>query len=226
MGRPALKIRPGDRFGLWTVVDAAGKENGRRSSRGGYLYLCRCDCGTRKTVVGFRLRSGHSKSCGPCLAGTRNYKHGHSSSKRSAEYRVWSGIKWRCSKNSFYVRRGITVCDRWKDSFEDFLADVGPRPDRFHSLDRIDNDRGYEPGNVRWATTEEQAFNRSNTIKLTFQGKTQSLFAWSREIGVSRATIKERLTHGWSVEDALTRPVQKKSFSKSKGWQYIAACCP
>lgn len=107
---------------------------------------------------------------------------------------------------SHYGGRGIAVCARWR-SFKDFLTDAGSRPSPKHSIDRIDNDRGYEPGNVRWATQKEQTRNTRANKLLTFNGETLCMSEWAERTGIGSPTIRTRLVLGWSVADALTRPV-------------------
>lgn len=109
-----------------------------------------------------------------------------------------------------YIERGITVCDRWR-VYENFLADMGRRPSPKHSLDRIDTDGNYEPGNCRWATNVEQANHMSRNRMLTHNGRTMSMADWERATGVSQKTIKSRLAMGWSVDRALTEAPRKKS---------------
>lgn len=118
---------------------------------------------------------------------------------------IWSGIKLRClnprARNyAAYGGRGIIVCDKWKNSFEAFVADVGDRPSPKHSLDRIDNERGYEPGNVRWATQKEQARNARHNIWLTYNGRTMLMTEWADELGVSRQTMSHRYHKGLTGE--------------------------
>lgn len=130
----------------------------------------------------------------------------------SLEYNTWLNIKARCHNQNHprypeWGGRGIRVCDSWRNSFPAFLKDMGPRPSDKHSIDRIDGSRGYEPGNCRWATRREQAENRPSFNNLiTFNGKTQSLTAWSREVGISRESLRSRMESGWPVERALTEP--------------------
>ncbi len=135
-----------------------------------------------------------------------NHIHGKTG---SPEWKIWVDMRKRCSKWKHphfarYGGRGIRVCPRWAESFAAFLADVGVRPSPKHTLDRIDNDRGYEPGNVRWATRREQARNRRTSRLITARGKTQTLAAWSEELSVKSSTIRMRLTNGWPVERALS----------------------
>lgn len=130
------------------------------------------------------------------------------------EYKNWFAMKARCTdpKHSayrWYGARGITVCDAWRDSFQAFLSDVGERPTRQHTLDRIDNERGYEPGNVRWATRTEQMRNTRTNRWLEFNGERLVIQDWARRIGISQATLHQRLQRGWPLEHALAAPADK-----------------
>ena len=139
-------------------------------------------------------------------------KHGGAG---TPEYGAWKNMRGRCNNPEhatypYYGARGIAVCDRWNDSFENFLADMGRRPGPGYSLERIDNDGPYSPENCRWATRREQYRNRRPNRFLTFNGKTQCLTDWAAEIGCSAETLRGRLKSGMSVEEALTRPVQQQ----------------
>lgn len=169
------------------------------------------------------LRAGKTKSCG-CLrrentaALKRTHGHGRAGADRKPEYIVWLRIKQCCTnpKNPSYEHygaRGITVCDRWMQSFADFYADMGPKPtDKrgrhrdLYSLDRIDNDGPYAPENCKWATQTEQRNNSRATRKITLNGRTQTVTEWERERGLPTSMIRQRLNAGWSVERAITTP--------------------
>jgi len=149
--------------------------------------------------------------CGGFFMPRNNIKHGYLIGGVPKEYAAWSRMKSRCNNPSFiefdkYGGRGITVCEKWSKSFEAFITDVGPRPSPQHSLDRINNNGNYEPGNVRWATRIQQMNNTSRTRLLTLNGKTQGLCLWAYELGVRPKTLRKRLKIGWSDEDILTTP--------------------
>lgn len=138
------------------------------------------------------------------------------------ERRSWTHIKQRCynprnRKYPHYGGRGIRMCDRWLNSFAAFAADMGPRPSPKHSIDRIDVNGNYEPGNCRWATVLEQARNNRRTVNVTAFGRTQCIAAWASELGLDRVTLARRIAAGLSVEAALTiKP------SKTNRWKRVA----
>lgn len=126
----------------------------------------------------------------------------------SPERQVWKAMKERClypkhKSYPFYGGRGIRVCEEWVNSFDQFIADMGPRPSLGHSIDRIDNNGHYEPGNCRWADRRTQMGNRSTALKITFGGRTMCRAAWARELGIHSYTLKHRLKR-WPLEKALT----------------------
>lgn len=121
----------------------------------------------------------------------------------TATHNSWLNMKLRCKNNPLYVERGITVCERWATSFRKFLEDMGERPDGT-TLERKNNDGGYEPANCRWATPAEQSRNKKSNIMLTFRGETKCLQDWAVELRIHHVTIMSRLRKGWPVERALS----------------------
>lgn len=191
-------------FDRLTVVGYLGRIGANNT------WDCVCRCGSRRAVSGGNLKSGHTQSCG-CLhkEKTSEATKTHGASK-SAEYRIWNGMKNRCLDKSNvnfdrYGGRGITVCARWLNSFEAFLADMGQRPSSKHSIDRINNNGNYEPGNCRWATAKEQANNTSANVLLTINGLTKPLSIWAAEYGLDRSVVMSRVING-DVGEALIRP--------------------
>ncbi len=197
----------GQRCGRWTVV---GHDTSQRG-RGAFWHVI-CDCGNTGTIRGDNLRSGQSKSCG-CLCVDGNTTHGWYG---TPEYHIWQCIKDRCLNPrargyTGYGGRGIRVCDRWRDSFEAFIEDMGPRPSARHSIDRRDNNGNYEPGNCRWATRREQNLNKRNTVRLVYRGESRPLLEWCDMFGLGYGAIYDRIyKHKWSVERALTTPVRSR----------------
>ena len=146
----------------WTIIGEAAPAKDRHRR-----VIARCDCGREAIVVFKNIKRGGSTGCKTCAARKNATKHGAArTGQNTAEYRAWCSMITRCTnpnrkKWPDYGGRGITVCERWRNSFENFLADMGPRPSPKHSVDRYpNNDGNYEPGNVRWATKAEQANNR------------------------------------------------------------------
>ncbi len=196
----------GSIFGRWTVVDP----DAGRSKSGNRLVNCRCECGNTGLVVAAKLKNGWSTSCG-CFASERQRElhtiHGWS---KTATYRTWIKIRDRCQNKSAakyldYGGRGISVCERWQ-KFENFLADMGEKPSPEYSLDRINNDGDYEPGNCRWADAKMQANNRRSSRFIEFDGNRKTIAQWADQTGLSQPMIFKRLQRGWSVEQTLTRP--------------------
>jgi len=203
MTRHLIKLAPGLRFGRLTTIRKIAPPNNSNT------WETLCDCGTVHVVRGRFLASGKVKSCG-CLRHdlmvAKATKHG---AWGTPEYSIWKGMLTRCRNPNHraykhYGGRGIEV--RYL-SFEEFLHDVGSRPSPDLSIDRINNDGHYQPGNCRWATKREQGSNRRNVRHLTLNGRTQPLAHWSKEYGVSRVTVTRRLAnHQIPLSAALARP--------------------
>lgn len=145
------------------------------------------------------------------------------------EYPIWATMRQRCSNPkdisfSYYGGRGITVCARWVASFRDFVSDMGLRPSAKYSIDRIDNDGNYEPGNCRWVTRKEQLRNRRITRWIVFGEEKCSLAEWSERTGIPRSAISKRLACSWSVADALTIPSGVYHCLKEKSLNTVIPC--
>jgi hypothetical protein len=203
------KDMTGLKFGTLTVVRL-----GTREGRPGLIWECQCECGEKALVRGSRLRSGHTKSCGCRISGVlraRNMSHGLS---KTPEYRVWAGMIRRCHNQNEacyprYGGKGIEVCGAWRSDFMAFLAHIGPRPSKAHSIDRIDNSLGYQPGNVRWATAEQQSRNRECIQMHEIDGITATLPELAQAYGIPVEEVRKRLWRKWSLERALKQPLRK-----------------
>lgn len=193
------KVKVGDRFSELEVVAEDG-----RNKHGAVMWVCLCSCGKTSRVQSGSLTSGNTKSCGHLSPVQK--KHG---GKTDVEYHVWSTINQRCCnpkhhKYSNYGGRGITFCDRWKADYAAFLRDMGRRPFPGAQIDRIDNNKGYEPGNCRWVTPTQNARNRRSSRFLTASnGDRRTLAEWSEVLGVSAFVISSRIKRGMSEADAL-----------------------
>jgi hypothetical protein len=187
----------GLKYGLLTVVERVGGK-----------WLCQCDCGQSAQVLATNLKKGNSKSCGcsrrlSCASrmSALNLRHGDTGSK---EHSTWAGIVKRATKESShrwvsYGQRGISMCDRWL-SYESFLEDMGRAPSAQHTIDRIDNDKGYSADNCRWALPIVQAQNRGTNRYTTVHGEIVTFAEAARRMGVTRSTIGKRAKKGLVFE--------------------------
>lgn len=209
-----MKDYTGQRFGSWTVIAQTPTILINHKIVRQAVGECICDCGTRREVFISNLVGGRSRSCG-CLPSVRSMKYEMVS---SVEYGVWQGMKGRCRNMDClrYGGRGIKVCDRWQESFGDFIRDMGLRPGPEYSIERIDNDGGYWcghceeclangwPSNCYWATREKQANNTRRNRFIEFDNRRQTLSQWAREIGITRQLLHWRLKNNESLEQALS----------------------
>lgn len=200
----------GQRFGRLTVLQYVGIFN--RGAR----WKCRCDCGVEKNVNSHCLGRG-TFSCG-CFHRDNLVKrlttHGMSGRR---EFFVWWDMKERCGNEKckqfhFYGARGITVCERWVNSFANFYEDMGERPPgKGFSIERIDNSKGYSPDNCKWATSLEQARNTRRNHRLTFKGRTMCVTEWAGELNIPRAVLFYRIRRGWETKKILTTQFRSRS---------------
>lgn len=209
------QIDIGTIVGRLTVLEYAGP-----SKKGEKTWKCRCVCGNSKIVIHSTLGKGLVRSCG-CLRvdNTRQMRtrHGETGVRngknwKSVEYERWCSMKQRCygsyaDSYKTHGARGIKVCDKWLNSFESFLADVGRQPYPEATLERVDNDGNYEPGNVIWASKQVQARNRRTNRLLTIKGQTKTLAEWAEITGIQYATLQRRADAKWS-EERLLSPVR------------------
>ncbi len=207
---PAFNDLTGQTFERWKVLEWAGK-----ISFGRHTWLCRCQCGTEKIVIGNTLMAGTSRSCG-CLALELVRTHGMES---TPTYNSWARMKQRClnpeyKQYSYHGGRGISICDRWL-SFENFFADMGEKPNGT-SLDRIDNDGNYEPENCRWATPKEQVRNRRNTVWVEFNGEKMPLGELANRVGIPDNILRHRINRGCSAEQAVLLVGRKRERQKER----------
>ena len=178
-------------------------------------WECQCDCGNRSLVTSQNLRNGLTKSCG-CMK-REQIKDLHKKQRthgqgRTKLYAIWNGMRRRCFniKNQRYGGRGIKVCKEWWESFElfrDWSLDNGYKEGL--TIDRINNDGNYEPGNCRWVTCKENLQNTSRNRNITIKGETYCLSEWARRAGIGVSAFWNRLKRGWTAEEALTVPTLK-----------------
>jgi hypothetical protein len=208
----------GKKFNRLTVLEFVGTDK-----YGNTKFLCECDCGNRKVLLGSKVKGGRTKSCG-CLHSetARNNTKKHLSSHTKL-YSVYAHILSRCfcktNKNYHnYGGRGITVCEEWADKekgfdkFKEWAYQNGYDENaKFGNctIDRINNDGNYEPSNCRWADIKTQANNKRQNHLITFNGKTQNVTQWATELGFTNSTLFNRIRKGWSVEETLTTSVKK-----------------
>lgn len=144
-----------------------------------------------------------------------NSTHGYASGPNKTKiYVVWRNIKRRCLSESStfypdYGGRGITICDRWVNSFENFLTDMGEMPSSKHTIERKDNNGNYEPGNCVWATRKEQANNRRSSVFIEFNGERKTIAQWADHVGIAMKTLHKRISDGWEFGVAISRPVRR-----------------
>ncbi len=198
----------GQKFDKLLVVDFAGIIKQKA------FWLCKCDCGKIATLQSWPLRKGKVKSCG-CLKIEVRKTHGHANrTGKSITYTSWDAMVQRCtnSKNGAYKDyggRGITICKRWH-TFENFLADMGERPSRELSIERIENNKGYYSENCKWGAKKIQQNNTRRNHYLVYRTQKMTISQWADELNISVNTIYTRInTLGWDVERTLSTPVRK-----------------
>lgn len=215
----------GRTFERLTVLEYAGKRV-RASGVAMHYWKCACSCGENMFATSSNLTRNHTRSCG-CLLIETSSRIGMEHSQRThgmtntPEHKAWSAMHSRCSNpssNSWlnYGGRGIKVCERWtgRTGFANFYSDIGPRPSPKHSIDRINNDGNYEPGNVRWATKREQDENRRGLRKIPYKGEMLCCAEVSRRLGFQHNLVNRRLSKGWSELRAVSEAFHKEKSGK------------
>jgi hypothetical protein len=199
------------RVGRLTVLHR-GKNIAKQPS-----WVCLCDCGNETQVVASSLKSARTRSCG-CLRTEVTKKtmttHGLTN---SPEYGIWSAMKKRCydTNNQDYKNyggRGITVCDRWVNSFANFYADLGAKPNAY-SLDRIDVNGNYEPSNCKWSSLEKQANNKTTSAFYTLNGETNTIAQWARKMNIKPTLLRKRLCNGMDISKAIVNTDHRRSIN-------------
>ena len=203
-------------YGRLTVIGNAPDVGDRPALR------CQCECGNSVDVQRKKLLSGHTQSCG-CLQKQRsreNLKMGHDINRthgasHTKEWQAWVGMRSRVNydhpvSGKYYRDKGISVAPEWENDFPAFLAHIGPAPKGKYSVDRIEGDQGYVPGNVRWATDRIQNRNKSDNVVISWQGQDRLLIEVIEELGLPYQTISYRIQRaGWPVDRALTQPIAR-----------------
>jgi hypothetical protein len=207
----------GQKFGRLTAIRPHSK-----NKNGTVVWEFRCDCGNLMYKPVTKRNADANVGCHACYLkhlSARTRVHG--CSRITKEYRAWVHIKSRCynpkvPSYAYYGAKGVAMHPEWKESFEAFLSYIGHAPSKEHSVDRIDNSKGYEPGNVRWATRSEQANNKTTNAMYTINGVTKTLAMWCAEYGMDWDLVWSRINaHGFDVERALTEP--KRNHNKFCG---------
>lgn len=203
----------GIKFERLSVIDFSHSKNGRA------YWKCKCDCGTIDSYQGKLLRCGHTKSCG-CLKVDviRNNSITHGMSSNSPEYISWREMKNRCHNQGStsyenYGGRGIFVCDEWLNDFITFFNYVGKRPTKFHSIERVNNNIGYMPGNVKWATKKEQGRNKRNNVFITYNGIRLCISEWADITSINWKTLWMRRRRGWCDKCVIEVPVKNNGYN-------------
>ena len=198
------RIEIGDNYHELKVLDRLHK-----NKWGQTYFKCQCSCGKETVVLDTKLKSGHTKACGDYQAHWS--KHGHASKKgRTHEHNAWSDMKARCLKPQtknfhHYGGRGIKIYEPWINSFQSFLDYIGLRPSDDHSLNRINNDGNYEPGNVEWADGIVQSNNKRDNIHVEIAGERITYSQAARKYGIHRSVIRERHLRGLSNYELVKR---------------------
>lgn len=208
-----MKYKIGDKIGRLTILDIEKRKIGKHTRI--YCY-CECKCGNhiwaRMDALG--LEYGKTQSCKCYRKEISHIINSSHISSETTEYNTWIAMKERClnpkSPNyHLYGGRGIKICDRWLHSFENFLEDMGHKPNRKYSIERIDVDGNYEPSNCKWATNEEQQNNKRNSVKVSIDGKNYSVKQLAEKYSIKESRIRNWKRRNKSIPDMLNKIINK-----------------
>lgn len=196
-----ISYEAGQTFGTWTLLRPGPQYEVNKAVR----WWCRCACGFERLAIPSALKFHGSVGCNACRAARRSLNRSEGTKLALSSYRSMLN---RCynAKMACYCRygaRGIAVCERWRESFENFLEDMGERPSVSHTIDRINGSGNYEPSNCRWATKLKQARNMKSNVNLTLNGETHCISEWAAILGIRQGLIASRHRSGKSVEECL-----------------------
>lgn len=207
-----IQYKKGDVFGTCLFIS---DEPIKVDSGGSYRRTARfqCKCGNEFVAILHKVKIGETSSCGCYKSKSiseRKFKHGGTAGEGMPEFNIWVKMRQRCNSEKDkafknYGGRGIKVCNRWLNSFENFLSDMGRRPSPEHSLERKNNNRGYSKNNCKWATIREQSRNRRNNVKIKYNGETKILADWAEHFGIPYMLLYKRLrVFNWTPQEAFT----------------------
>jgi hypothetical protein len=199
---------PPTKINRLTIIGFAGRTTNKTIR---YYWLCECECGNEKVILDYNITKGHTKSCG-CLHNSPTHCFTHKMTQ-TPEYSAWKGIKRRCYNQKFkhynnYGGRGILVCDRWLECFENFYEDMGDRPSKEYSIERRDNDGNYCPENCYWATKKEQSNNKRSNRFIEFNNERLTVDQFSEKYQINNWIVRKRLNKGWDIQKIIYTPVR------------------
>lgn len=209
-----MKLKIGDKVGRLTVVDIEKIVKGNETRM---FCICQCDCGNIKKIRmdSLTAKNGKTQSCGCYAKEMSSRRKSTHKMTDTITYQSWFSMRSRCfnpnnPSYSHYGAIGISVCERWRNSFVNFLTDMGERPSKDYSIDRIDVNGDYEPNNCRWATQIQQQNNKKNNNNITYNGETHTITDWARILGVKASIIYTRKRRGKSPQECLSTKDNRK----------------
>ena len=218
-----LKYKIGDKVGECSFAGNERTEFVSNRKRRVGLFSCP-HCGNEFDALIDNVKRNVTRSCGCLQKKVSSLVHKTHGMSGSDEYSVWLGVKTRCNdiNDMDYGGRGIRICSRWEDSFENFYADMGDRPSKHHTIERKKNHIGYQPDNCVWATTKEQALNKRNNKLVTYNNETKPLMEWARQLNAPYSTLQKRIANNWDINDVFNISFDGKNkfkrIKKLKTW--------